>query len=347
MQDSLRQSRIAFWAATAAFLSAPCWPGISNHVHAETASLKKGERIVFLGDSITQQGNRQGGYVALVRGKLTAEHADLGVEVIGAGISGNKVPDLQKRLDRDVLGKNPSLVVVYIGINDVWHSVRGRGTDKSAYEDGLRDLIARIRDADARVVLCTPSVIGEKTDGTNDLDKMLDEYAAISRKVAADSKVQLLDLRQEFLEHLKAHNPDNKPKGILTGDGVHLNAAGNEFVAAQVLGALGVTEPKADRRLRHVVLFKFKDGTTDDQVEEIVKAFGQLPSKIDAIHDFECGTDVSVENKAAGFTHCFLVTFGSTEGRDAYLPYPAHKEFVSIVGPLLDKVLVFDYWAQD
>src|SRR6187402_3139979 len=88
---------------------------------AEPTSLKKGERIVFLGDSITQGGAGPNGYVTLIRKALTDKHPDLGVEVIGAGISGNKVPDLQKRLDRDVLAKKPTLVVIYIGINDVWH----------------------------------------------------------------------------------------------------------------------------------------------------------------------------------------------------------------------------------
>jgi hypothetical protein len=102
----------------------------------------------------------------------------------------------------------------------------------------------------------------------------------------------------------------------------------------------------AERVLRHVVLFKFKDGTTDKQVAEVVAAFKALPAKIGAIKGFEYGTDVSVENRAQGFTHCFLVTFADEAGRDAYLPHPAHKEFGTLVGPLLDQVLVVDYRAQ-
>lgn len=98
--------------------------------------------------------------------------------------------------------------------------------------------------------------------------------------------------------------------------------------------------------LRHVVLFQFKPETTDKQVEEITSAFAGLPGKIDAIVDFEWGTDVSVENKAGGFTHGFLVTFRDEKGRDAYLPHPAHQEFVKLVGPHVKKVLVFDYWAE-
>jgi lysophospholipase L1-like esterase len=268
----------------------------------------------------------------------------LGVEVIGAGISGNKVPDLEKRLDADVLAKNPTVVVIYIGINDVWHSQQNRGTPKDVYAAGLRRLIDKIEAAGARVVLCTPSVIGEKTDGSNKLDEMLDEYSQISRDTAKEAKVQLLDLHQAFQSYLKRHNAENAEKGVLTSDGVHLNAAGNRFVAGQMLAALGV-RPAAARAglLRHIVLFKFKDDVTEAQVQEVVDAFSALPKKIDAIVDFECGTDMSVEGKADGFTHGFVVTFEDEAGREAYLPHAAHQEFVKLVGPRVDKVLVFDF----
>ena len=108
---------------------------------------------------------------------------------IGAGISGNKVHDLQKRLDRDVIEKRPTLVVIYIGINDVWHSEMKppRGTSKDDFTAGLKDIIGKIKAAGARVVLCTPTVIGEKK--TNKLDAQLDEYADMSRKVAAETGV--------------------------------------------------------------------------------------------------------------------------------------------------------------
>ncbi len=101
-----------------------------------------------------------------------------------------------------------------------------------------------------------------------------------------------------------------------------------------------------NRRLRHVVLFKFKAGTTGEQVEQIEAAFRALPDKINAIHAFEWGTDVSVEGLADGFTHCFFVTFTSEADRDVYLPHPAHREFGAGLRPHLEKVLVFDYWSQ-
>jgi len=107
-----------------------------------------------------------------------------------------------------------------------------------------------------------------------------------------------------------------------------------------------VSEIKPAHVLRHVVLFKFKDDTSAEQVREIENAFCALPSKVDAICDFEWGTDVSVENLAQGFTHCFFVSFRSEADRAEYLPHPAHKEFGKLLGPHMDKVLVIDYWAK-
>lgn len=101
-----------------------------------------------------------------------------------------------------------------------------------------------------------------------------------------------------------------------------------------------------NRVLRHVVMFQFKEGTTEAKIKEIEAAFAALPGKIEAIRDFEWGTDVSAEGKAGGFTHCFLVTFGSVADRDVYLPHPAHQEFVSLVRPNVEKSLVLDYWAR-
>ena len=317
----------------------------------EAATLKKGDRIVFLGDSITAAGVQPNGYVTLVREAIDAKHKDLGVKVFGAGISGHKVPDLQKRLDRDVLSKKPTVVVIYIGINDVWHSTRGRGTSKKDFSDGLHDLIKRINNVGARVILCTPSVIGEKADGSNDLDTMLDEYSAISRKVAVDTKSQLLDLRKAFIADLKTSNPEAKKRGILTSDGVHLNKKGNRFVADQMLAALSLEAKMAvvpqGKALRHVVLFSFKKEATENEIKTIITAFGELKNKIGAIKGYEWGTDVSTENLANGFTHCFVVTFHSAKDRDSYLPHPAHKEFVKLLGPHLEKVLVVDFWAQE
>ena len=213
--------------------------GITNMSFAADP-LKKGERIVFFGDSITQGGVGPKGYVTVIKNTLAEKHKDLGIEVIGAGISGNKVPNLQSRLEKDVLAKKPTLVVIYIGINDVWHGETdpAKGTTTEKFEAGLTEIVGKIKAAGARVVLCTPSVIGEKKAGANKLDAKLDEYSDITRKVAKATGSDLCDLRKAFQDHLAKSNPDDKEKGILTGDRVHLNDAGNKFVAEAILGAI-------------------------------------------------------------------------------------------------------------
>jgi len=98
--------------------------------------------------------------------------------------------------------------------------------------------------------------------------------------------------------------------------------------------------------VRHVVLFKFKDTATPEQIKEIEEAFRALPKKIPAILDFEWGTNISPEKLDQGFTHCFFLTFKTAADRDAYLPHPDHKAFGKLLRPILDKVLVIDYVAK-
>ena len=206
---------------------------------APQVDLKPGDRIIFLGDSTTQAGDQTGGYVTIVRDTLTARHPELGLQIIGTGVSGDKVPDLQERLYRDVLSNDPTIVFVYAGVNDVWHSIKAAGgTPLDRYKEGLRVIIGRVTAAGARVLLCTPAVVGERHDGTNPLDGMLDEYTAVSRQLAGELKVPLVDLRKTFLNYLRKHNPENGASGILTYDGVHLNAEGHRLVAREVLKVL-------------------------------------------------------------------------------------------------------------
>ena len=97
--------------------------------------------------------------------------------------------------------------------------------------------------------------------------------------------------------------------------------------------------------LRHVVLFAFKETATPTVLQAIEQAFAALPPQIAEIQGFEWGTDVSAENLADGYTHCFLVTFTSLSDRDTYLVHPAHQAFVARLQPHLAKALVIDYWA--
>jgi len=105
-------------------------------------------------------------------------------------------------------------------------------------------------------------------------------------------------------------------------------------------------EGKKEKLLRHMVLYKFKSEIPEKQVQEVVDAFSALPGKIDSIVGFERGVNVSEENKSEGFTHCFVVTFRDTKGREAYLKHPAHDEYVKVVKDRREKVIVFDYWTN-
>lgn len=103
---------------------------------------------------------------------------------------------------------------------------------------------------------------------------------------------------------------------------------------------------QAGGEFRHIVMFKFKDSATPAQVEAVEKAFGELPSKIDTIVDYEWGISESVEGKNDGLTHCFFVTFKDKAGLETYIPHPAHVAFKEVLIPILDKALVFDYTAK-
>lgn len=105
-----------------------------------------------------------------------------------------------------------------------------------------------------------------------------------------------------------------------------------------------VTEMK--KQLRHVVLFKFNEDATQDEIKKIEDAFIALPSKIAVVEDFEWGLNNSPEGLNKGFTHCFYVTFNSEKARDLYLPHPEHQAFVAILKPKLADVLVLDYWSK-
>jgi hypothetical protein len=98
--------------------------------------------------------------------------------------------------------------------------------------------------------------------------------------------------------------------------------------------------------LKHIVLYKFKDSLTKEQIDEVIQAFNALPSKVPGIIGYEAGTNVSKEGKSEGLTHSFVLTFKSMEDLDAYIAHPAHQAYVDIVKTRREKVVVFDYWVK-
>lgn len=191
------------------------------------------KRVIFFGDSITEAGAKPGGYIQMMKTMVDTSQ----YELVGAGISGNKVTDLQARIQRDVLDKNPDVVMVYIGINDVWHFYKFEGTtgtEADRYEAGLRDVARQIQEQGATVVFCTPTVIGEDPNSDSEENARLAQYADIVRNVAKDTDSPLCDLREAYSTYLEENNPDKAYEGILTTDGVHMNEAGNTFLAERM-----------------------------------------------------------------------------------------------------------------
>lgn len=121
------------------------------------------------------------------------------------------------------------------------------------------------------------------------------------------------------------------------------------LLAAAILihGATDVQGADKGRVLRHMVLYKFKDGLPQAQIDEVVAAFSALPQKIDSILAFERGTNTSSEGKSQGLTHAFVVTFRDQQALDTYLKHPAHLDYVKVVQDKREKVVVFDYWTGE
>jgi lysophospholipase L1-like esterase len=192
----------------------------------------KKKKVVFFGDSITQAGANSGGYIRLIDTIIQKEGLTNDYELIGAGISGNKIYDLYLRLETDVLEKSPDIVIIYIGVNDVWHKMTGgTGTDYDKFGKFYDAVVKKIKASGARIILATPAAIGERTDHSNQQDGDLNLYCNWIRKYATDNGLQLVDLRAGLLEYNLKYNLKNEERGMLTSDRVHLNPAGQQFVA--------------------------------------------------------------------------------------------------------------------
>ena len=189
------------------------------------------KKVLFFGDSITEGAVYPNGYIALLADSLAKNGKKDDFELLGAGVSGNKIYDLYLRLEDDVLAKKPDVVVIFIGINDVWHRAWGTGTDADKFIKFYAAIIKKLQLISAKVILCTPTVIGERTDFSNQMDGDLNFFAQQIRNLAAQNKLPLCDLRKAFLDYNLANNPTNQESNILTSDRVHLNQKGNLLVA--------------------------------------------------------------------------------------------------------------------
>jgi len=197
--------------------------------------LKKGDRIIFFGDSLTALAIKDSnvpegkGYVPVVRTALKEREVD--VDAVATG--GHKVTDLLKRVDQDVLTKKPTIVVIQIGVNDA-----SAGVTPELFKAQLEELIGKLQQGGARVIQCTCTCRIEGYHPDNAMDKKLDALAEVARAIAREKQLALVDLRQGFIDYWKTNNPENQPKGFLTYDGNHWTETGHKYVAEQMLKKL-------------------------------------------------------------------------------------------------------------
>jgi lysophospholipase L1-like esterase len=205
---------------------------------AQVTGPAAGQKVAFMGDSITQFGEGPTGYVTLAAQALEANGRK--IVVIPAGVSGNTSKDMLARLDRDVLSKKPDWMTLSCGVNDVWHGANGCTLDE--YQKNITSIIDQATAAGIKVVILTATMIQE--DQTNALNKKLVDYNQFLHTLATEKHFPIADLNADMQAELaaqKAATPNLKGN-ILTVDGVHMNGLGDEMMAAGILKAFGFTD---------------------------------------------------------------------------------------------------------
>jgi isoamyl acetate esterase len=200
----------------------------------------KKTKIVFFGDSITQMGINKNGYIDRMQAAVNEKRLQHKYELIGAGIGGNKVYDLYLRMEDDVMAKKPNVVVIYVGVNDVWHKTSGIGTDIEKFEKFYTAIIKKLQARKIKVVVTTPACIGELKNNANPQDDDLNKYSDVIRKLSATYNCGLVDLRAIWQQYEEKNNNDNKVQGLMTTDRVHLSDLGNQMVADEMMSVLSI-----------------------------------------------------------------------------------------------------------
>ena len=205
-------------------------------------AVKDGEKIAFLGDSITQGGMGPTGYVSLVIHGLKTNGVN--ATAVGAGISGHKSNDMLGRLQRDVIDKKPQWVTVSCGVNDVWHGEKGVPLEQ--YKQNLAQIVEKSQAAGIKVMLLTATMITENPKDAN--NQKLAAYNDFLRDLAKEKKCLLADLNAAMQKDLDELEKAGKKRGnLLTSDGVHMSSSGNQMMAEGVLRGFGLDDDAAAR----------------------------------------------------------------------------------------------------
>jgi acyl-CoA thioesterase I len=216
--------------------------------------LKDTKRIVMLGDSITEKGGNPGGYVWFLQRYFNILYPDRKIEIINAGISGNKSTDMAGRFQRDVLDKKPDLITINVGVNDVWHGFYDfknnqkhplgdlpGGVTLPLYREKLISMILAAQKAGIRVVLLSPTPIYEDPDNLE--NRRLTQYIEVMGKVASQHNCLFINLNMPLTEVIAVYQKHaGMMQNVVTYDGVHLNKIGNRIIAYTILRSLGIPD---------------------------------------------------------------------------------------------------------
>jgi lysophospholipase L1-like esterase len=208
-------------------------------------------RIVFVGDSLVHRSADDHGLLTRIREILAQRHPNQTIEVVDAGVNGNRIADIRERLGQDVLDLHPDAVVLYwdSDVSDVDETTltsNDRWTLRAAYEADLRTVCSRLLASGAYVAMSGPTLIGERPHRRNGKDAQLDAYRAINRRVASNLKVVYIDTRRAFFQGRPRGTPPDVSRGVLTEDGEHLNARGVGIVESLFVRALDGWLRRAD-----------------------------------------------------------------------------------------------------
>ena len=235
-------------AAGAALAASAVLPG-RDSLAAENARLEPGTVILFQGDSITDAGRSRKsngpndssglgrGYPYLLGGALLADYPRAQLKIYNRGISGNKVPDLDRRWQEDTIALKPKILSILIGVNDIWHKLAGRydGTVQD-YEAGYRSLLQRTFKGlpGVRIVICDPFVL--RCGAVNEQwFPEFDERRAVAKRLADELKLTFVPFQAMFDEATK-----EAPPSYWARDGVHPTLAGHFLMAKAWRKVVGI-----------------------------------------------------------------------------------------------------------
>lgn len=209
--------------------------------------LEKNDKLVMIGDSITDSGRKQPigeglfeaigkGYVAQVDALIQSVYSERMIRVINMGTSGHTVRDLKERWQRDVIDLKPDWLSIMIGINDVWRQYDQPLMKEShvyidEYENTLSELVSKTRPALKGLVLMTPFYM--EPNRNDAMRATMDQYSLVVKKIAEANSAVFVDTQAAFdrvLEHIYP--------AALGWDRVHPNMIGHMTIARAFLDAV-------------------------------------------------------------------------------------------------------------